>query len=32
LHAAVKTTFPANGITPLADKEGTLWEPEAFPR
>jgi len=32
LHAAVKTTFPANGMTPLADKEGTLWEPEAFPR
>ena len=32
LHAAVKTTFPANGITPVVDKEGTLWEPEAFPR
>lgn len=32
LHAAVKTTFPPNGITPQVNKEGTNWEPEAFPR
>jgi iduronate 2-sulfatase len=32
LHAAVKGTFPPNGETPINRKDGTLWEPEAFPR
>ena len=32
LRQAVKTTFPSSGITPALLKEGTLWEPEAFPR
>lgn len=27
LQAAVKTTFPADGITPLIDREGALWAP-----
>ncbi len=32
LHAAVKASFPPDGVTPLNKTGGTLWEPEAFPR
>ena len=27
LRAAVKSSFPANGVTPMIDKEGTMWAP-----
>jgi iduronate 2-sulfatase len=32
LREAIKTTFPPGGKTPVLKSEGTLWEPEAFPR
>ena len=32
LRDAVKKTFPASGVTPVSREDGTLWEPEAFPR
>ena len=32
LRAAAKSTFPASGQTPTLRSDGTLWEPEAFPR
>lgn len=32
LQAAVTTTFPADGQTPVIAPGGQLWEPEAFPR
>lgn len=32
LGEAVHASFPQNGVTPANRKDGTLWEPEAFPK
>ena len=32
LREAVHASFPPNAVTPVNKKDGTLWEPEAFPR